>query len=455
MSTSPAKYFGTQFDRRYRIDRLIGEGASAWVFAAHDLRLDRDVALKLLKPLPPAEQIGARRRFADEGRTLAKLLHPHVVAVHDVGETPDGLCYLVMELSTSGTLESALELRGTLAVAECVGLLLPLMGALACAHDRNIIHRDIKPANIALAGDSASTLAKLLDFGIAWRSDSGCTTDSARGTPSYMAPEQVRGEQLTPSVDVWALGVVMFRCLSGRLPFVAQSSFQTALKLVRERAPRFAAACPGLGPRLALVLDRTLEPEVQERYSDMRALARAITMACVHDNVPLPREPDPVGLADFAVWASTAAEGRTGRITFDERGRLPIASLVEVPRRATHRKLGVWLASSLPIVSVAGIWLAHVGSDKQTNEPRATTQQLPDGGPGTQPPGAMTSTVPPAAVPSAEPPKELFRTVVQTNTKRPHARSAHRVTRRAPTPEENAHDVTTSEQPGLVTTWDW
>jgi serine/threonine-protein kinase len=335
---------GTQLDGRYRLDRLVGEGATAWVFAAQDLRLERDIAVKVLKSRLADEQAAQRKRFVAEGRTLARLVHPHVVLVHDAGETKDGVGYLVMELSEAGSLESELYRRGSLSAEECLQLLLPLLGALACAHDRGIVHRDIKPANIALVHERHGMKAKLLDFGIAKRRDAEGSTDHALGTPSYMAPEQARGEPLTPAADVWALGVLFFRCLSGRMPFDADCSLETLRKLVHERAPRFAQACPKLGPHFAVALDRALEPDVKERYPDVRSFARALASASAQDGIQVPQRPDPVGLPDFEHWLASADISSTRPLAGNERAQIALdaATLARTfPRRWRAR----WIAA--------------------------------------------------------------------------------------------------------------
>lgn len=281
----PGSYLGTNLGGRYRLGRIIGEGASAWVFAGQDLKLERDVAVKLLKPRPLDKRADGRRSSLAEGRTLAKLVHPHVVLVYDVGVTPEGIEYLVMELSGADNLEAELGRRGRLALAETLELLLPLVGALACAHDRGIVHRDIKPSNIAVVREGAMVRAKLLDAGAAGDLDSDESGQRAIGTPAYMAPEQVCGEPLTPAVDVWALGVVFFRCLAGRLPFEAGTTREMLLKIARQRAPWFADACPTLPGNVAIALDRALEPRLERRYPDMPSLARALLAACLRDRV--------------------------------------------------------------------------------------------------------------------------------------------------------------------------
>jgi serine/threonine-protein kinase len=301
-----AFHLGTDLVGRYQLERLIGEGASSWVFAAHDLRLEREVAVKLLKRRAEPEHTAQRLRFVHEGRMLAKLAHPHVVAVHDAGETPEGDGYLVMELSPAGSLEAELARRVSLGLEETLQLLFPLLGALACAHDRGIVHRDLKPANIALVHEGGKTRAKLLDFGIAKHADLALSSGGVVGTPAYMAPEQARAEGIGPGTDVWAAGVVLFRCLSGKLPFEASSSAALLLKLVQERAAPIGSVCPGLPPRVAVAIDRALEPDPRHRYPDMRTFARVLGLACRQDGLPIETQPEPIGLPDFASWLQQA-----------------------------------------------------------------------------------------------------------------------------------------------------
>jgi hypothetical protein len=312
-STFPTGFLSTQLDERYRLDRLIGEGSSAWVFAAHDVRLERNVAVKLFKNSPEL-----RRRFVLEGQILAKMVHPNVVPVYDAGVTREGAGFLVMELCEAGTLEVELFRREVLAAEEAVHLLFPLLGALACAHDHGIVHRDVKPGNIVLASENGERYAKVLDFGIAKRADSA-STDSASGTPSYMAPEQASGKRPSAAADIWSVGVVFYRCLSGTLPFPGETNLVTLQKLVNERAPRFADACAGLSKHLGIALDRALERYPEQRYGDMRSFAQALAAACEQDGISLPARRAPFGLWRPNTRANRVAEEITRPLRGPER----------------------------------------------------------------------------------------------------------------------------------------
>jgi hypothetical protein len=457
-------YLGLQLDGRYRLDRLLGEGASAWVFGAQDLRLHREVAVKVLKPWTGAERPGQQKRFIAEGRILAQLVHPHVVAIHDAGESPDGFGYLVMELSRAGTLEGELWRRGTLRADEAVRLLLPLTGALACAHDRGVLHRDVKPANIALRNEGEEMSAMLFDFGIAKHPDGAFSTDSAVGTPSYMAPEQARGDRLLPAADVWALGVVFFRCLSGEMPFSAATSLDTMLKLVHERAPRFADACPGLAPHLAVALDRALEPSLSRRYASMRDFARAIVIACAQDGMALPLRPDPIGLPELERWREGADVESTHAVAV--RTPAVFRGVTSWPRGGRWPRILLAAASVVAAFSVGMLvaWRSDRVAIQEiaARRPAAIVAQRP------RTMDAVPMRIAPfvngAALAVNAPPSPTQTTGVrsQATTARPARRSKHQPGEPAQAAAAKADTETSAATVGppptrrrLVTTWDW
>lgn len=486
LAAPSATYIGLVLDQRYRLERLVGEGASSLIFAATDSRLERQVAIKLLKVRADAPG-GYRKSFASEGQVLAKLQHPHVAAVHDAGETADGLAYLVMELLEAGNLEAELRRVGALSVVDTFELLLPIMGALAYAHDRAVVHRDLKPANIIVVREGADKRAKLLDFGIAklLSSDASQQTQGAVGTPSYMAPEQARAETVGPQADVWALGVLFFRCLSGRLPLQGSSPVATMLKIVQERAPRFEEACPLLPPALAQALDRALEPDLSVRYPDMRAFARAIAQASTHGGLQLAVRPDPLGLPDFAAWLSEpllhSAERPTGA-----RPSVPVSSVLEpssaVASTPAPRTLprATWPVAALLLAAVAGgallaLWGEPSGQPSPTaamaGQPatpvRKSTPPLA--------PGASREPLPllpRLAANAAQPDAGVDPGAASTAAAQPKARRLHtrarsgaeslaagetsmRESNRAEAAQEA--DIVTPEirKPGLVTSWEW
>ena len=434
---------------------------AAWTRKLCPASSDAGGNIKLLKPRFDAEQTSHRKRFVDEGRTLARLVHPHVVAVHDAGETPDGLAYLVMELSAAGSLEGELLRRDTLPPEEALRLVLPLMGALACAHDRGIIHRDIKPANVALVREHGKACTKLLDFGIAKHADREGASDAALGTPAYMAPEQARGEALGPQADVWALGVLLFRCLSGSLPFDAGSPAGTLLKLVQGRAPRFSSACRQLSPHLALALDRALEPVPSRRYTDMRSFARAIAVASRQDGLALPQHPEPIGLPDFEKWRAEADLEATQPLEKERSLPAPVRVVSPVSRQlpSSRSKAGrLGLALALAVALVAALTLTHRSEPRATaalkpgKQPVASSAQQP----ATQPPVPVVAPDVPVPLPALPATNEVKPVRPIARQKRPRPETAAQQTPLqtvvTPVPSPSIHTV---QEPGLVKSWDW
>ena len=225
---------------RFVLGELVGSGGMADVYRAHDRRLDRPVAVKIFRHDPMG-------RFDYEVRALARLSHAGLVSIFDVG-THEGRPYLVMQLVTGPSLKSRL-LAGPLSLAETVALGSALAGALAHAHERGVVHRDVKPANILLDEHGAPHLA---DLGIALLTGElrHTRTNEILGTPAYLAPEQVLGDDIGPEVDVYALGLVLLECLTGEVEYGGGNELAAALVRLN-RPPRVP---PGLPPRLSDLL---------------------------------------------------------------------------------------------------------------------------------------------------------------------------------------------------------
>jgi hypothetical protein len=208
---------------RYRLDRRIGEGGMGTVYAATDLTLEREVAVKIVRDELAASP-AARERFERETKTVATFTHPNIVTIHDFGVVTAGRPFIVMELLRGTSLEERLRHEGRLPPSVALEIFRDVCDAVETAHTRGIVHRDLKPANIFLAVDDAGTRAKVLDFGIArlvaaGHSGTRTNTRGIVGTPPYMAPEQLRGEEPAPAWDLWALTVVAYEMLNGAHPF--------------------------------------------------------------------------------------------------------------------------------------------------------------------------------------------------------------------------------------------
>ena len=211
------RYIGKMLDNRYEILEVIGQGGMAVVFKAKCHRLNRLVAIKVLKP-ELADDAEFRRRFHDESQAVAMLSHPNIVAVYDVSKGGD-LEYIVMELIDGITLKQYMERRGQLNWREALHFITQIMKGLSHAHSRGIIHRDIKPHNIMILRDGS---VKVADFGIACLSAKNSQTMAGRealGSVHYISPEQAKGERSDARSDIYSAGVVLYEMLTNRLPF--------------------------------------------------------------------------------------------------------------------------------------------------------------------------------------------------------------------------------------------
>jgi hypothetical protein len=261
----------------YEIVAPIGAGGMGEVYRAHDARLGRDVAIKVL-PRALAADPDALVRFEREARAVAAINHPNILALHDVG-TADGVAHAVMELLEGETLRKRLE-SGPVPPRKALDWASQLLRGLAAAHDRGIVHRDLKPENVFLTHDGR---LKILDFGVARRHELAADVDSNLttatqpgvfvGTPAYASPEQVLGEPATPRSDLFAFGVVLYELLTGTNPFRRDTMAETMTAILRADPPPLAAAVQGVSPPALRVLDRCLEKQPSERPSSARDVA--------------------------------------------------------------------------------------------------------------------------------------------------------------------------------------
>ena len=258
---------------RYRLGKRIGHGGMGEVFAAHDLRLDREVALKLLRS-DLAEQDGMRERVVAEARLTARLTHPHVVGVLDTGEQ-DGRPFVVMERLSGRTLGDELA-DGAMPPERIRDVGLQVLRALAAAHELGIVHRDVKPGNVLDAGVGTW---KVADFGIAkWvHADETLTgTGELLGSPSYLAPERIEGEQAGPASDLYAVGVLLYEALCGRKPFEGDDPFALATAIRDGSFEPPAAVFPDADPTIVAVIERAMQRDPSERYESAETMAAAL-----------------------------------------------------------------------------------------------------------------------------------------------------------------------------------
>jgi eukaryotic-like serine/threonine-protein kinase len=260
---------GSTFAGKYLIDGVLGKGGMGAVYLATNQAIGRRVAIKVLvADLSDREDV--KQRFELEARAAAVINHPGIVDVLDMGETAEGEPFIVMEYLEGATLKAVFKKHGIFSPAEAVGVIAPLLDALAAAHHANVIHRDIKPANIFLC-TRPQRLVKLLDFGISRFGQSTGLTHSgtAVGTPKYMAPEQVMGERtLGPGADLYSVGAVMYELLGGRAPYDADSDIATLAKLLKEEHAPLATVRPDLPSKLCAFVDELLVKDPERRPKD-------------------------------------------------------------------------------------------------------------------------------------------------------------------------------------------
>jgi basic membrane protein A and related proteins len=261
---------------RYRILEQLGEGGMATVYKAYDMRLERDVAVKIIRidQFAPAMLDRVLKRFEREAKALARLTHPNIVHVNDYGEH-EGVPYLVMDYIPGGTLK--LSLGKPMPWQEAMRLLVPIAEALEYAHEHNVIHRDIKPSNILLTEKSQPMLS---DFGIAKilegeESATLSVTGTGVGTPEYMAPEQWIGKA-GPLADLYSLGVVLFELVTGRKPYTADTPAAIMLKQATDPLPRPRQFVPDLPEEVEKVLFKALAKSPEDRYQSMGEFTAAI-----------------------------------------------------------------------------------------------------------------------------------------------------------------------------------
>ena len=270
---------------RYRVLRTIGEGGMGRVYLAEHVKMGRKSAVKVMSPaLAPTPE--AISRFNREAANASQIHQPNVAAIYDFGETADGTLYLAMEYVEGETLSALLRREGPLAPPRAAEITGQIADGLQAAHQLGIVHRDLKPDNILVTRQhDGREWVKIVDFGIAKTTkDQGQTVTSigmSIGTPEYMSPEQLAGEELDARTDVYSLGLVLFNMLTGSLPHPKMTSKHSLVERLTAKPKTLAEACPTVAwsPRLQKALDRALAPEVDDRYRGVVDLARDVKSA--------------------------------------------------------------------------------------------------------------------------------------------------------------------------------
>lgn len=259
----------------YEIVRMIGEGGMGRVYEARHARLpSKRFAIKLLHQ-ELAQKPDVVARFQQEAEAVSGLVHPNVVSVHDLNHTLDGRPYIVAELLEGEELGCLLDRVGKLPAPSAVHIVRRVCRALAAAHARGIVHRDMKPENVFLSGNAVLPSVKVLDFGISKVAESShnlTQTGVVMGTPAYMAPEQARGDKVDERADIYAVGAILYRAVTGQKPFAGLDPMATLTAVLVDEPPRPCALEPELPPALELVIQRAMAKKPQERYASVSEL---------------------------------------------------------------------------------------------------------------------------------------------------------------------------------------
>ncbi len=406
---------GETFAGRYRLLEPLGRGAMSAVWLAHDDELDRQVAVKLLAPSAD------RARFEREARAAAALSHPNICALYDYGDA-EGRPYMVLEYLSGGSLEDRLPAGRPLPDADTRRIAAELATGLAHAHERGLVHRDLKPANVLFDGEGR---AKIADFGIARMGNAGTLTEvgTVLGTAAYLSPEQAAGLPAGPASDVYSFGVILFRMLTGAMPFVSTNAMELVRMHRDDPPPPVTDARHDAPAALASIVGAALAKDPEARPPDGSALVRAL------------RD----GSAPAALPAATAA--------------LPAAAAETVvlpPRRSKSRQRAVVpIAAGAAVLLVAGgalaVILTNGGSGGGSAPPTSATLPQVTSAPSTASTTthAQTTTAAPTTAPTTTAPTTTATTTAPTTTA--HTTTAQTTAQATTTAPTTTAPATTTE----------
>lgn len=267
---------GQMINERYQIIRLIGEGGMANVYLAHDIILDRMVAVKILRG-DLADDEKFVRRFQREAISASSLTHPNIVGMYDVGED-NGDYFIVMEYIDGKTLKSLIKKRGALTLPEVMDIMMQLLDGVKCAHDSYIIHRDIKPQNVLILDDGT---VKITDFGIATALNNNelTQTNSVMGSVHYLPPEQANGKNSTVKSDIYSIGIMMYELLTGKLPFKGDNAVEIAIKQMRDEIPSVCLINPEIPQSIENIILKACAKNPKNRYDSVAEMQEDLRTA--------------------------------------------------------------------------------------------------------------------------------------------------------------------------------
>lgn len=344
-------------NNRYELEQKIGEGGMARVYRGRDTRLNRRIAVKVLHS-HYASDPNFVQRFHHEAQAAANLRHPNVVDVYDVGQDGD-IHYIVMEYVDGSDLKSILVKNGPLPIEQAVAIAEAVAQGLSAAHRIGLVHRDIKPQNIIVGPNNQ---VKITDFGIAKSAFSTAMTETGVtfGTADYLSPEQAKGQQATPQSDIYSLGVTLFEMLTGRLPFVGDSSIAVAMQHVTEEPPLPRMYNPRIPPALESLVLRALSKDPNARPASAQEFARMLSnwkdlgqqATVVRPAVPRPAQPRPAPARPVQPRPAPPPSVNTGRMNLP-----PARPAISAQPPPSNRGLGFggFLLGLLLLAGVLGL----------------------------------------------------------------------------------------------------
>ena len=359
---------GARIADRYVLESVIARGGMGAVYKAIDERLGRTVAIKVLLA-ELAEDDTSIERFEREASATARLTHPAVVQLYDFGKH-EGLPYIVMEHVVGRTLAAELDQKRRIAPTRACDIIEQALGGIGAAHAAGIVHRDLKPGNIMLVPTGTGReVVKVLDFGIAQLKESPTyhrltKTGAVLGTPTFMSPEQTRGETCDPRADIYAMGVVLWCCLTGQRPFVGPDVPTTLGKVLSEMPPRADKIDPSISAAIAHATERAMEKRPSARYASAAEFAEALSEARMQSGIPatatvsLPpeRESEPPAVtrempAMFPIGAPQPSIPSTS-------SPVPVASLA--PPSSSSSGWRAWVAAFVALALLVGVVVGGV-----------------------------------------------------------------------------------------------
>jgi serine/threonine-protein kinase len=283
-------FVGRLLEDKYLVKEVIGRGGMGAVYRAENVRIGKQVAIKILHRGHDPGSSSSKRLYR-EARLMGSLGHPNIVEIYDLGALDDGAPFQVMELLEGESLAARIRLDGGMPIEESLAIADDVLSALDAAHARGIVHRDLKPDNVFLARKEGRVVTKLLDFGISKtigdETLSLTKTGMVVGTPFYLAPEQARGEDVDQRIDVWAMGVLLYEMLTGVTPFHAENYNKLIVRILTTRPEPPTRRRPALAPIVEEVILTALAHDRAQRYRDASAMREALRAARAGARVPV------------------------------------------------------------------------------------------------------------------------------------------------------------------------